>query len=61
VLQNPSGSVLFYYILLSKLNVEEAITILDLIQGMKNPCFLANIEQKAKMAKILILELRLDN
>jgi len=28
--------------------VEEAVAILELIKGMKNPCFTANIEQKAK-------------
>jgi hypothetical protein len=53
VSQNPNYFVVFYYILLSNLNGEEAVTILELIKGMKNPSFMANIDQESSMAKTL--------
>ena len=57
VLQNPSGFVVFYNILLRKLNVGKALTILQLIQGKRNQWFIANIEQKAKC--LVFIELRI--
>jgi hypothetical protein len=41
--------------------MEETLTILELMQGMRNQWIRANLEQKAKIAKILILELQLDD
>jgi hypothetical protein len=41
--------------------MEEALQILELMQGMRNQWVRANQEQRAKIAKILILELRLND